>query len=176
MRACRTRSPLFTSVVFAFVFFVMAVDAAPGQEPVWPLVGPAFQASVADVQKAAAQIVPEKFMEATVLFERESYRIDDEGRVTYRHSLIFRIETQAGVEDWAETSARYAPWYQNEPAIQARVILPDGRVSQLDPKTVIDGPASDDNDDVYTDERIRKAPLPALAVGAIVEEETVTEI
>ena len=175
MRACRTRSPLFTSVLFAFVFFVMAVDAAPGQEPVWPLVGPAFQASVAELQKAAAQITPEKFMEATVLFERDSYRIDTEGRVSYRHSLIFRIETQAGVDDWAETSADYAPWYQNQPMIQARVILPDGRVSQLDPKTVIDGPASDDDDNVYTDERIRKAPLPALAIGAIVEEETLTE-
>jgi tetratricopeptide (TPR) repeat protein/transglutaminase-like putative cysteine protease len=175
MRASRTRSPLFTSAVFAFVCAAMAVDATHGQEPVWPLVGPAFQASVADVQKAAIQIVPEKFMETTVLFERDSYRIDAEGRVTYRHSLIFRIETQAGVEDWAETSARYAPWYQNQPSIQARVILPDGRVSQLDPKTVIDGPASDDDDNVYTDERIRKAPLPALAIGAIVEEETVTE-
>lgn len=175
MRASRTRSPLFTSVIFAFVCTVMAVGAAHGQEPVWPLVGPAFQASVADVQKAAAQITPEKFLEATVLFERDSYRIDAEGRVTYRHSFTFRIETQAGVDDWAETSARYAPWYQNQPAIQARVILPDGRVIQLDPKTVIDGPASDADDNVYTDERIRKAPLPALAIGAIVEEETVTE-
>jgi tetratricopeptide (TPR) repeat protein/transglutaminase-like putative cysteine protease len=128
-----------------------------------------------NLQKAAAQITPEKFMEATVLFERDSYRIDAEGRVTYGHSLLFRIETQAGVDDWAETSARYAPWYQNQPTIQARVILPDGRVSQLDLKTVIDGPASDDDNDVYTDERIRKAPLPALAIGAIVEEETVTE-
>ena len=175
MRASRTRSPLLTSVIFAFVCTAMAVNIAHGQEPVWPLSGPAFQASVTDLQKAAAQIVPEKFMEATVLFERDSYRIDTEGRVTYRHSLIFRIETQAGVDDWAETSARYALWYQNQPVIQARVILPDGRVSQLDPKTVIDGPASDADDNVYTDERIRKAPLPALAIGAIVEEETVTE-
>jgi tetratricopeptide (TPR) repeat protein/transglutaminase-like putative cysteine protease len=114
-------------------------------------------------------------METTVLFERDSYRIDAQGRVTYLHSFIFRIETQAGVEDWAETSARYAPWYENQPTIQARVILPDGRVTQLDPKTVIDGPASEDDDDVYTDERIRKAPLPALAIGAIVEEETITQ-
>jgi hypothetical protein len=153
----------------------MAVCSASAQEPVWSLVGAAFQASVADMQKAAAQIAPEKFMEATVLFERDSYRIDAEDRVTYRHTLIFRIETQAGVDDWAETSARYAPWYQNQPVIQARVILPNGRVSQLDPKTVVDGPASDDDENIYTDERFRKAPLPALSIGAIVEEETVTE-
>jgi hypothetical protein len=127
------------------------------------------------VQKAAEQITPEKFMEVTGLFERDSYRFDADGRVTYRHTLLFRIETQEGIENWAETSARDAPWYQNQPPIQARVILPDGRVSQLDSKTVIDGPAFEDDDDVYTDERIRKAALPALAVGAIVEEETVTE-
>ena len=175
MRASRTQSPFFAPVAFTFFCTVMAVVAAHGQEPVWPILGPAFRASVADVQKAAAQITPEKFMETTVLFERDGYQIDAEGRVTYRHSLIFRIETQAGVDDWAETSARYAPWYQNQPVIQARVILPDGRVSQLDQKTVIDGPASDADDNVYTDERIRKAPLPALAIGAIVEEETVTE-
>ena len=175
MRAYRFRSLLFSSVVFASICTVITVDAAHGQKPAWPLAGPAFQASAADVQRAAAQIAPEKFMEATVLFERDSYRIDAEGRVTYSHSVIFRIETQAGVDDWAETSARYAPWYQNLPTLQARVILPDGRVSQLDPKTVIDGPASEDDDDVYTDERIRKAPLPSLAIGAIVEEETVTE-
>jgi tetratricopeptide (TPR) repeat protein len=175
MRTYGTRSSLVTSVILAFICTMMAVDAAHGQEPVWPLVGPMFQDSAADVQKAAAQITPEKFMDATVLFERDSYRIDAEGRVTYRHSLTFRIETQAGVDNWAEVSARYAPWHQNQPDIQARVILPDGRVSQLDPKTVIDGPASDDDKSVYTDDRIRKAPLPALAIGAIVEEETVTE-
>jgi transglutaminase-like putative cysteine protease/tetratricopeptide (TPR) repeat protein len=152
-----------------------APDAAFSQEPAWLLTGPAFEASAADVQKAAAQIAPEKFVEATVLFERDSYRFDAEGRVTYRHALLFRIETQQGVEDWAETSARYAPWYQNQPQIQARVILPDGRVSQLDPKTVTDGPAFKDNEDTYTDERVRKAPLPGLAVGALVEEEMVVE-
>jgi hypothetical protein len=176
MRASRTRTPFLASAVFFFLCTMLAApDAAFSQEPAWLLTGPAFEASAADVQKAAAQIAPEKFVEATVLFERDSYRFDAEGRVTYRHALLFRIETQQGVEDWAETSARYAPWYQNQPQIQARVILPDGRVSQLDPKTVTDGPAFKDNEDTYTDERVRKAPLPGLAVGALVEEEMVVE-
>jgi tetratricopeptide (TPR) repeat protein/transglutaminase-like putative cysteine protease len=165
----------FASLGFASVCIAVASNSAHGQETAWPLSGSTFQAPASDIQKVAAQISPEKFMEVTVLFERDSYHFDAEGRVNYRHSLLFRIETQAGVEDWAETSARYAPWYQNQPTIQARVILADGRVSQLDSKTIIDGPASEDDQNVYTDERIRKAPLPALAIGAIVEEETVTE-
>lgn len=175
MRVIRLWSLLFLSPAFALFCTVPAFGAAAGQEPVWPLAGPAFQAPAADLRKAADAIAPEKFMDATVLFERDSYQIKEDGRVTYRHSMIFRIETQAGIEDWAEISARYAPWHQNQPGIQARVILPDGRVTQLDPKTIIDGPASEEDNDIYSDDRIRKAPLPALAVGAIVEEEAVTE-
>ncbi len=53
------------------------------------------------------------------------------------------------------------------------MIGPDGKVSQLDQKTVTDGQqASEESDDTYTDARIRKAPLPGVTVGAIVEEET----
>jgi tetratricopeptide (TPR) repeat protein/transglutaminase-like putative cysteine protease len=55
------------------------------------------------------------------------------------------------------------------------VIAPDGKVSQLDQKTITDGPAGEQDEDTYTDARIRKAPLPGLTVGAIVEDETVVE-
>ncbi|MGD0734700.1 MAG: DUF3857 domain-containing protein [Terracidiphilus sp.] len=114
-------------------------------------------------------------MEATVLFERDSYTIDPQGRVSHRHSMIYRIETQAGVEGWSESSERWEPWYQKEPEIHARVIQPDGKASLLDQKTITDGPAKEEDEDTYTDARIRKAPLPGLAVGAIVEEETVLQ-
>jgi tetratricopeptide (TPR) repeat protein len=146
-----------------------------GQAPAWPLDGPAFSASVENIQKAAAPVVPEKFMEATVLYERDAYTIDAHGRVTYRHSMISRIETKDGVKDWAETSQRWEPWYQKRPEIHARVIQPDGKVSQLDQKTITDSPANEEEDETYTDARIHKAPLPGLTIGAIVEEETVLE-
>ena len=45
-----------------------------GQSPAWKLDGPAFSASVEDLQKAAAAVPPEKFIEATVFFERDAYR------------------------------------------------------------------------------------------------------
>ena len=111
-------------------------------------------------------------MEATVLFERDAYSFDAEGRATYKHSIIYRIETQAGIDAWSETHSQWEPWYQNPPEIQARVIAPDGKVSTLDPNTITDGPANEETEDTYTDARVRKAPLPGMGVGVIVEEET----
>jgi tetratricopeptide (TPR) repeat protein len=146
-----------------------------GQAPTWALDGPSFSASTDEIQKAAAKVSAEQFAEATVLFERDAYAIDAHGRVTYRHSMIWRIETKAGVDDWTQSSLRWEPWYQKRPEIHARVIEPDGKVVQLDQKTITDGPAAEDEDDTYTDARVRKAPLPGLTIGAIVEEETVLE-
>lgn len=113
-------------------------------------------------------------MEATVLLESDSYAFDVAGRMTYRHHIVYRLETKEGVDDWAEIRIRWSPWYQNPPEIKARVIAPDGKVTTLDQKTITDGPAREDSEDTYTDDRIHKVPLPAIAVGVIVEEETVT--
>ena len=151
----------------------LTAAGAWGQQAVWPMDGAAFSASVEEIRDAAAKVTAEKFAETTVLFERDAYSLDREGRATYRHSIIYRIETQTAVEGWSEIAARWAPWYQNRPEIHARVIDADGKVSELDQKTIADGPASEQEDETYTDARIRKAPLPGLKVGSIVEEETV---
>ena len=170
MRLCR----IGTLILATWFLLLLALVARPacGQEPSWNLVGPAFSASPEELVKAAAKVPAEKFMEATVLFERDAYTFDAEGRVTFRHTIIYRIETQAGVESWSEISSQWEPWYQSQPEIQARVIASDGKVSLLDQKTVTDGPANADSEDTYTDARVRKAPLPAMVVGAIVEEDT----
>ncbi len=170
-----TQRPAFRSVFVPAIFLILAANLAFGQTPTWPDLGPTFSASVQDLQKAAAKVTPEKFAEATVLLERDSYALQADGRVTYTHTMISRIETQAGVEDWAESSQRWDPWFQKQPEIHARVLQPDGKVSQLDQKTITDGPAREQDEDTYTDARIRKAPLPGLTIGAIVEEETVLE-
>ncbi|HEV2464619.1 MAG TPA: DUF3857 domain-containing protein [Acidobacteriaceae bacterium] len=141
------------------------------QQASWPLGGPAFSASVQDIRDAASKVTAEKFALVTVLFEREAYAIDADGRVDYRHTMIYRIEDQAAVDGWSEVAARWEPWYENMPEIHARVIDPAGKVSELDQKTVADGPASEQDVETYTDARVRKAPLPGLEVGSIVEQE-----
>ena len=155
----------FPFALFFAVLTCLAALCAHGQEPAWTLTGPAFSASVEELRAASAKIPAEKFMEATVLFERDAYAFDAEGRVTYRHWIIYRIETQAGVDSWSETHSQWEPWYQNQPEIRARVISADGKVSTLDQKTITDGPANEDSEDTYTDARVRKAPLPGHGRG-----------
>jgi tetratricopeptide (TPR) repeat protein len=169
MSSCLLRSWL-TAVFFACIASIVAL----AQSPDWPIIGPALSASPAEIQAAAAKIQAEPFTEATVFFERDAFTFDADGRMTYRHTLIFRMETQECVKDWSEIRVGWSPWHQEIPEIRARVIAPDGKVSTLDPKTITDGPAREDDEDTYTDARVRKVPLPAAAVGSIVEQETVS--
>lgn len=164
-----------TDGAFLFVLLIAAAASVRGQEPSWTLDGPAFSAKVEEIQAASAKVTAEKFAPATVLFERDSYVIGADGRVTYTHQMISRIETQAAVEGWSELSERWEPWYQKRPEIHARVIQPDGKVSELDQKTITDAPAKEEDDETYTDARIRKAPLPGVVAGAIIEENLVLE-
>jgi transglutaminase-like putative cysteine protease/tetratricopeptide (TPR) repeat protein len=47
-------------------------------------------------------------------------------------------------------------------------------VHWLDPKTLVDAPAREDTPEIYSDDRVYGGPLPALAAGAVAEEETIT--
>jgi tetratricopeptide (TPR) repeat protein/transglutaminase-like putative cysteine protease len=152
----------------------IAFTVAPAQSPDWPIAGPAMSASPVEIQTAAAKIQAEPFTEATVFFERDSFSFDAAGRMTYRHTMILRMETQEGVKNWSEIRVGWSPWHQEIPEIRARVIAPDGKVSTLDPNTITDGPAREDGEDTYTDARVRKVPLPSAAAGSIVEQETVS--
>jgi predicted Zn-dependent protease len=166
-------SALLRSWLIAAFFFCLVSSVALAQSSDWPITGAAFAASPAEMQAAAAKVPAEPLTEATVFFERDSFTIDAAGRTVYRHDLIFRIETEDGVKNWSEIRMGWSPWYQDAPEIRARVIAPDGKLTVLDPKTITDGPAREDSQDTYTDARIRKVPLPAMAVGVIVEQETV---
>jgi tetratricopeptide (TPR) repeat protein len=157
------------TVLLALTAFSTAVFA---QTHGWPLDGHAFSASPAEIQAAAALIKPEPFTNVTVLFEQEHYRIDSSGKATRVHQLLYRIETKAGVEGWSQTSVQWDPWYQNQPSIRARILQANGKVSELDPHTLTDVPAKNEQDDAFSNARIYKGPLPSLAIGAIVEEET----
>lgn len=157
---------------FLPVFLLALSSLLRAQTPAWSLDGPAFTVSPADMLAAAARVHAEPFAEVTVLFEQEEYTLDSVGSVVHTHRLIYRIENKDGLEDWKEASADWNPWYQGQPTIRARVMQVDGRVSELDPHTLTDVPAKNENDDTYSDARIYKAPLPSLSVGTIVEEQT----
>ena len=69
------------------------------------------------------------------------------------------------------------PWHEVRPTFHARVITPDSAVHPLDSNTVTDAPAKENEDNVFSDRRVMRAPLPAIAPGSLVEEEeTSTEL
>ncbi len=144
------------------------------QDSGWKLTGPAFSATPAQIVAAAAKVKANPASDATVLFEDEHYTIDAQGRVVHTHHLIYRIDTQAGVNVWSSVAVEWESFYQKRPIIRARVIQPNGTVTRLDPTTITDTAANNANlaEGTYSDDRILTAPLPALNVGSIVEEET----
>ena len=168
LRFALTRLCLTSAVV---CFQVALLPCAFGQAATSALDGPAF-AAPSEIITAAAKVTPEKYANVTILYEEEKEVLDTEGRVTNVHRIIYRIETQAGVESWSESAVAWEAFYQKEPTIRARVIRPGGSVAELDAKTITDVPARNEGDGTYSDERIHKAPLPGLSIGAIVESET----
>ena len=155
-------------VLFSLLFTATTCFSA---SEVWD--APAFSASPQALQQAAAVIQAEKEAEATVLLHEERYTYDRDGRLLQIIHTIYRIENEEGVNGWAETNAQWEPWHEFKPEVRARVITPDGTVHQLDPKTLNDLPVHEDTPDTYTDVRAFGGPLPAIAIGAIVEEEIV---
>lgn len=160
--------------VFHFlIFLALSVSAtALNAADVWD--GAAFSADPEALRRAAADIKPQKDMEATVFLNETRINFDASGKMVKNRHLIYRIENQEGVENWAEVRGRWEPWYQAKPEIRVRVITADGTVHTLDPKTLNDVPVHEDSPETYGDQRAYGGPLPALAPGAIVEEEVIT--
>jgi transglutaminase-like putative cysteine protease/tetratricopeptide (TPR) repeat protein len=156
---------------FVLAIFALCASALPAQD-VWS--GPAFSADPESLRRAAAEIKPAKDAEATIFFSDFNIILDSAGKMTKTRRLVYRIETKEGVEDWAEVRGNWEPWYQAKPEIKARVITADGVVHTLDPATLNDVPVHENSPDLYSDERAYGGPLPALAPGAIIEEQVTT--
>ncbi|HVY61364.1 MAG TPA: DUF3857 and transglutaminase domain-containing protein, partial [Planctomycetota bacterium] len=121
---------------------------------------------------AAQAVTPEAVVVCPLVEMR--YSFDDEGRCAQTYRCVFRARTKAAAEGWASFSQLFAPWNEERPEIRARVVAADGEVRELDPRTIEEGGTGEDSDDLYTDRRRVRAPLPAMAAGVVVEEETVT--
>jgi len=133
---------------------------------------PAFSAPPEALRKAFSGVTAET-NDVTVLLDEERFEFDDTSRFTYRHRLIFKVWTKAGAESWAMVQHNWAPWLGERPVVRARVIAPDGTISELDPKTIADAPVRDGDDEVLTDRRTIRAPLPAMELGSVVEQEII---
>ena len=160
---------LFLSSRTVLFVFLLAVPSWLHADEIWN--APSFSASPGALQQAAAAVKADKDAVATILVHDEHYTYDREGKAVETYHTIYRVENEEGVSGWAETRAQWDPWYQSKPEIRARVITTEGAEHILDVKTLNDVPAHANSPDTYTDQRSFGGPLPAISVGAIVEEE-----
>lgn len=111
-----------------------------------------------------------------VLFvdDEEKVVFDTEGRAVRSRYFLYKILTQKGAEGWGDISCSWEPWHEEHPTLRARVITPDNVVHALDSQTITDAPAKENADNMFSDRRVLRAPLPAIAPGSLVEEELVS--
>lgn len=135
---------------------------------------PHFSLDAKILYAAASQTAPPAGTNVVVLLDEETYVFDAQGKVVHTEYAVYKVLTQHGIDDWSRVAYSWEPWRAERPAVRARVIGPDGEVHALDPKTISDSPAQDDDTDTYGDRRVVRAPLPAVAIGSVVEEEEIS--
>jgi transglutaminase-like putative cysteine protease/tetratricopeptide (TPR) repeat protein len=154
--------------------FLGAVLVGLGPTPVAAGAGSPWETSFlaappAEVLDAARAAGKPAGAEALVLFEELVRTFDADGKSRKRYRQAYVVLTEAGVRDWGRIGAHWDGWHEEQPALRARVISADGKVSLLDPRTVETSGTGGGDADVYSDTRIVRAPLPAIAVGSVVE-------
>lgn len=121
----------------------------------------------------ASASTPPDGTDTSVLDDEDSYVFDANGRSVYTEYTVYKVLTQKGAEGWDSTSVQWEPWHQQRPTVRVRVITPDYVAHELDLKTLTDAPVEDEDSDIYSDRRVVRGPLPAIAPGSVVEEEIV---
>lgn len=162
---------------FAFLSIGLAILpaglAAADDAGVWNI--SRFTADGAILNRAASAVNAKPGTDVVVLEEEDSYVYDANGRVVHTHYLAYKVLTQKGAEGWDAVSWHWEPWHEEHPTLRARVVTPDNVIHPLEPKTITDAPARDDDDKTYGDGGVLRAPLPAIAPGSVVEEEQVSK-
>jgi tetratricopeptide (TPR) repeat protein len=141
-------------------------------EPPWNL--PALSAKPEDILSAAKASPAPKDGDVEMLFEEHVYKLDEKGRQHRTARRVFRYLTPKGVDDCSSTEADWSPWCEEKPIFRVRVITPDGQAHALDQASISEAPAGQDSPNMFSDDKVLRGPLPAIAVGAVVEEEIET--
>ncbi len=129
----------------------------------------AFTDNTAAILEAAGKIQNKGDAEIIVLLEQHRYVINNDGRIASTLRKVFWMQREDAIEDWSSVEQEYEPWHENRPQLRARVISSEGKVHWLDPKTIDDSPAQEFDASIFSDRRVVRAPLPAIAAGSIIE-------
>lgn len=171
---------VFAALTFAVLPFATPAQSLPDAPNVAPATGspsagpwaaPHFSLDPKALYQAASTAPTPEGANATMLSEDESYTFDETGRVVHITHYIYKVLTQKGAEGWDSLMVGWDPWHELRPVIRARVIAPDFTEQTLDPATINEAPARGGDYKIYSDDKVLRAPLPAIAPGAVVEEE-----
>jgi tetratricopeptide (TPR) repeat protein len=158
------REHLSSSLILAALHTSICLgQTGVADQPAFSVAPVAMQKAFPDVQTGSSAV--------TVLVEDALYEYDAAGNQTYRHRLVFKVWTKEGADQWAMIERTWSPWRDDRPSVRARVITKDGSVHELDPKTIADSPVTNSDNEVVSDRKTIRAPLPALEPGAVVEQE-----
>ncbi|HET9225788.1 MAG TPA: DUF3857 domain-containing protein, partial [Thermoanaerobaculia bacterium] len=138
-----------------------------------PWESPAFSADPAVMARAAAALQGEGDGGIDVLLLETVRSFDETGRESYTQRFIYRFTEGQAHESWSAVEHSWSPWYQERPLLRARVIGPDGTEHLLDPATVAENGETAESAEMFEDDRVLRAPLPATGPGALVEQEVV---
>jgi len=133
--------------------------------------GAPFAVPARDLLQSATAIKRERPTDVVMLLDERSFVFDEQHRVTRTERMIYRVDSPDGVENWGASSAQWQPWHQARPIIRARVITTDGREHQLDQNLLTDAGTRANGNLVYDDDHTLEGPLPAVATGAVIEEQ-----
>lgn len=117
----------------------------------------------------------ERVAEIDFQLRESTLAFDAEGRLTLTRHTIYRVMSGEPSDQWKVLSAAWKPGSEAPPKLDAKVIASDGTVVVLDARTQVDSPMASDVPDVFTDRKLRKAPLPAIGPGALVDATVVTQ-
>jgi hypothetical protein len=167
MRYRRACGSFLFCLIFCTVTSVVAAQTTSTADS--PFAGAPFTLTAAELKSASAAVPVTKEFPVEILYEEGLYRIGADRTLKYQYRFIYRVDAESAVTGWGQTSMQWDPWFENPSEIHARVLQPDGTFAELDQKTITDAPVKADNDETFSSQHVRRAPLPGLAVGAIVE-------
>lgn len=163
-----------TGIVFAALLAATVGGSIPGQaadnENKLPWDGEPLAADPRSFLREIAALPPPQNANLDLILYEQQLRFDDAGRRTIRHRQIYRAMSRGLAESMGNTEWSWAPWYQERPEVQARVITADGQAHVLDPKTAVELPFDTGDGRVFSNRRILRAPLPGMEANAVVEE------
>lgn len=142
-------------------------DPAPWSSPF----APNTDATLAAISKLSPPPLSatEEPADIDILLYENDVEIDSEGRRQRVMRLVYKILTQRGVEGWGQITADWARWIENRPVLEGRVISRDGAIFKLDQKSIVEETPPSADQDILSDDKRLRAPLPAISIGAVVE-------